>query len=170
MGEIRFGIGDTTRCVSELPIAVCDHRRNDMQDSAPAETPRVPVRKSPGGGARTIGTPTFSLHAHRRGKESFVELAGELDLLSAPQLREMLVEIFTVDLPRRLVLDLSDLIYLDSTGLSVFVTAHKRASASGIAFCLANPNASVRLLLKITALDQIFIIVDEAGPATERDE
>jgi anti-sigma B factor antagonist len=171
MGEIRFGIGDTTKCVSELPIAVGDHRRNDMQDSAPAETPRVPVRKSPdGGGARTIGTPTFSLHAHRRDKESFVELAGELDLLSAPQLREMLVEIFTVDLPRRLVLDLSDLIYLDSTGLSVFVTAHKRASASGIAFCLANPNASVRRLLKITALDQIFVIVDEAGPATERDE
>ena len=137
-----------------------------MQDSAPAETPRVPVRiTSDDGSARTIGTPTFSLHAHRQGEESFVELTGELDLLSAPQLREMLVEIFAEDRSRRLVLDLSDLIYLDSTGLSVFVTAHKRASASGIEFCLAHPNASVRRLLQITALDHIFVIVDEPGPA-----
>lgn len=136
-----------------------------MQDSAPAETPRVPVPNTADDvSPRAIGTPAFSLHAHRRGDESFVELTGELDLLSAPQLREILVEIFTEDQPGRIVLDLSDLIYLDSTGLSVFVTAHKRANASGIAFCLANPNASVRRLLQITALDQIFVIVDEAEP------
>ena len=69
----------------------------------------------------------------------------------------------------RLVVDLSDLIYLDSTGLSVFVTAHKRASASGIEFCLANPNPSVGQPFKVTALDQVFEIVDSAqasGPAT----
>ena len=136
-----------------------------MQESAPAETPRVPAQENPDdGGARTIGTPTFSVHAVRRGNESFVELTGELDLLSAPQLREILVEIFDEDRPRRLVLDLSDLIYMDSTGLSVFVTAHKRASASGTEFCLTHPNASVRRLLQITALDQIFVVVDEPGP------
>jgi anti-sigma B factor antagonist len=63
------------------------------------------------------------------------------------------------------VVDLTELVYLDSTGLSVFVTAHKRASASGIEFCLANPNSSVRRLLGITALDEIFVVVDPAEPA-----
>jgi anti-sigma B factor antagonist len=70
---------------------------------------------------------------------------------------------FTENHPHRLVLDLSELIYLDSTGLSVFVATHKRAQACGMEFGLANPNSSVRQLLQITALDQIFNIAGSSG-------
>ncbi len=145
-----------------------------MEHSEPGESQRTPTRDTAGGGAlESTGTPTLSLTVQHRDLESFISLSGELDLSSAPPLRELLASVFTEDPPRRLVLDLTDLIYLDSTGLSVFVTAHKRAGGSGIEFCLANPNASVRRLLQITALDQIFVFVDapardgseDAGPA-----
>jgi anti-sigma B factor antagonist len=101
----------------------------------------------------------------REGEEAFIHLEGELDLSSAPQLRELLVTMLSGDPPRRVVVDLSDLVYLDSTGLSVFVTAHKRTSSTGTQFCLDNPNPSVRRLLRITALDQIFDVLDTAEPA-----
>lgn len=137
-----------------------------MQDSAPVESPRVSERDAAhGGGGEAIGTPDLRINVHRQGREAFVGLSGELDLSSAPQLRQLLVTTLTEGRPRRLVVDLTELVYLDSTGLSVFVTAHKRASASGIEFCLANPNSSVRRLLGITALDQIFVMVDPAEPA-----
>jgi anti-sigma B factor antagonist len=70
----------------------------------------------------------------------------------------MFAGILAEDLPSRLVVDLSDLVYLDSTGLSVFVTVQKRASAAGIDFRLSNPNPSVRRLFQITALDQFFML------------
>jgi len=124
-------------------------------------------------GSRGVAaSPILTLKELRQGAESLVSLSGELDLSSAPPLRELLSRVLDDDRLHRLVVDLSDLIYLDSTGLSVFVTAHKRASTSGIEFCLANPNPSVSQLFKVTALDQVFEIVDSAqasGPATAGD-
>jgi|HubBroStandDraft_6_1064221.scaffolds.fasta_scaffold484392_2 anti-sigma B factor antagonist len=138
-----------------------------MQDGAPAETPRVQVVQDSGdSGGEAIGSPDLRIAVRRAGREAFVDLSGELDLASAPQLRELLVTMLIEDGPSRLVIDLSDLVYLDSTGLSVLVTAHKRASSTGTELTLANPNASVTRLLGITALDQIFDIVDAPEPAT----
>jgi anti-sigma B factor antagonist len=109
------------------------------------------------------GSPTLNLEVLQTGQETLVSLSGELDLSSAPALRELLAEAFDGDHQRRIVLDLSDLIYLDSTGLSIFVSAHKRATASGMEFCLTNPNPSIVQLFKITALDHFFTILDSTG-------
>jgi anti-sigma B factor antagonist len=139
-----------------------------MQDGAPAGTPRVPTKDLSGAGdGESFGTPGLHLDVRRADQEAIVHLSGELDLSSAPQLRELLVALLSEDGPRHLVVDLSDLVYLDSTGLSVLVTAHKRAGSSGTAFSLANPNASVRRLLGITALDQIFDFVDSPDFAAD---
>jgi anti-sigma B factor antagonist len=119
---------------------------------------------SAGSGHEVAGSPTLNLKVLHGGQETLVRLSGELDLSSAPALREVLAGAFEDDGPRRIVLDLSDLIYLDSTGLSIFVSAHKRATASSIEFCLANPNPSVGRLFKITALDHFFTILDSTGP------
>jgi anti-sigma B factor antagonist len=117
------------------------------------------------GDVEEAGTPTFTLAVHQSGEECVISMRGELDLSSAPPLRELLARLFTSEQPSHLVFDLTDLIYLDSTGLSVFVTAHKRAEEAGMDLRLADPNPSVRRLLEITALDRIFTIVDTAAPS-----
>jgi len=132
-----------------------------MEQSPAADSWRSP--DAPDGSREIDGSPTLNLRVLRQGAQSVVSLSGELDLSSAPPLRELLSGVLEEDHLDPLVVDLSDLIYLDSTGLSVFVTAHKRASASGIEFCLTNPNPSVGRLFKVTALDQVFEIVDSAG-------
>jgi anti-sigma B factor antagonist len=117
-------------------------------------------------GHEVAGSPTLNLKVLQTAQETLVRLSGELDLSSAPTLRELLAGAFDDDRQRRIVLDLTDLIYLDSTGLSIFVTAHKRATATGMEFCLANPNPSIGQLFKITALDHFFTIIDSGSSAT----
>jgi anti-sigma B factor antagonist len=124
----------------------------------PGRTPDTAV-----GGHEVVGSPTLNLKVLQTGQETLVSLSGELDLSSAPALRELLAGAFEDGHERRIVLDLTDLIYLDSTGLSVFVSAQKRATATGMEFCLANPNPSVGQLFKITALDHFFAILDSDG-------
>ncbi|MFZ0251204.1 MAG: STAS domain-containing protein [Acidimicrobiales bacterium] len=139
-----------------------------MHDGAPAEPPRVPTRDvSDASDGESVESPGLRIDVRRDDHEAIVQLSGELDLSSAPQLRDFLVTLLSEDGPGRLVVDLSDLVYLDSTGLSVLVTAHKRAISSGTAFSLASPNSSVRRLLGITALDQIFDFVDSPGFAAD---
>ena len=141
-----------------------------MEQSPAADSWQSP--EAADGSQEVAGSPTLTWRERRQGSESLVSLSGELDLSSAPPLRELLSRVFDEDHLHRLVVDLSDLIYLDSTGLSVFVTAHKRACASGIEFCLANPKPLVSQLFKVTALDQVFEIVDSSyasGPATADD-
>jgi anti-sigma B factor antagonist len=118
-----------------------------------------------GDGVLVSETPMLTLRFAQGHHESVVSLSGELDLSSAPPLRELLASVLAEDPPPRIVLDLSDLDYLDSTGLSVFVTAHKRALASGIELTLANPNPSVTRLFQITALDKVFGIIGAAQPS-----
>jgi anti-sigma B factor antagonist len=132
-----------------------------MEQSAEGDPRRTP--DSAEGRHEVAGSPTLNLTVLQAGEETLISLSGELDLSSAPALRELLAEVFDDDRQRRIVLDLTDLIYLDSTGLSIFVTSHKRATATGIEFCLANPNPSVGQLFKITALDHFFTIFDSNG-------
>jgi anti-sigma B factor antagonist len=135
-----------------------------MQDSATGEPARTPGRSASDQGDSTMDRiPPFGAEVDERDHESLVVLSGELDLSSAPQLRELLAGLLSGDLPVRVVLDLSNLVYLDSTGLSVLVTACKRATATGSDLAILNPNSSVRRLFQITALDQFFTIIDETG-------
>jgi anti-sigma B factor antagonist len=122
-----------------------------------------PIPDAVDGEHEVAGSPTLNLKVLQTGEETLVSLSGELDLASAPALRELLAGAFEDGRPRRIVLDLTDLIYLDSTGLSIFVTAHKRATGTGMQFCLANPNPSIGQLFKITALDHFFTILDSEG-------
>lgn len=96
-----------------------------------------------------------------------IRLDGELDLRSAPHLRAAMVEVFADHPPDgtpEVVIDLSGLSYADSAGLSMLVAAHKRADGGGGAVRLRSPSRSLRRLLEISGLDQLFVI-DEAGEA-----
>jgi anti-sigma B factor antagonist len=91
--------------------------------------------------------------------------AGEVDVSTAPRLREHLA-----NLPaeaRRVVVDLSEVSFLDSTGLGVLVAGWKRCQESGAILDLVVTRSQVRKVLEITSLDgvfQIFDSIDEAFP------
>lgn len=96
----------------------------------------------------------------RRGDDEdgiVLTLVGELDLASVPALEDALrtVEPGT---NARLVLDLSRLMFMDSTGLAAVVGAQERADAHGRQLVLRRPTAQVRQLLALVGLRDHLII------------
>jgi anti-sigma B factor antagonist len=93
--------------------------------------------------------------ARVRGDAVVLGLHGEVDLHAAPELRERLAT--TIDGGASAVLvDLSDVTFLDSTGLGVLVGAMKRLRATRRPLRLVAPRSDVRRLLEITLLDRVF--------------
>jgi anti-sigma B factor antagonist len=96
-----------------------------------------------------------------------VSVTGEIDVHSGPNLREHLLAALAKG-QLDLVVDLSGVSFLDSSGLGVLVTAHKRARAAGGALRLASCRPAVATIFQITALDRAFAIhpsVDDAVTA-----
>lgn len=86
-----------------------------------------------------------------------VAAIGELDIATASQLNEALAVVITA-LPGIGVLccDLSQVTFLDSTGLSTLAAARTRAEARGVEFCLTGASARVEKVLRLTAMDRVF--------------
>jgi anti-sigma B factor antagonist len=86
-----------------------------------------------------------------------IRLLGELDLSTAPQLREELLRLTDGGGPE-IVVDLSELAFIDSTGLSVLITGLKRVRQQGGEMALRSPSPNTRKVLEITGLHEVFSI------------
>ena len=88
----------------------------------------------------------------RNGDAVVVRLGGELDLHTAGALRRTLLE--TVDgAPERVVVDLADVEFMDSTTLSVLLEARARLRRRE-QFLLAAPGLEARRALEVSGLDR----------------
>lgn len=85
------------------------------------------------------------------------QLLGELDMSTAPRLREELLRV-VADGARMVTVDLSELAFIDSTGLSVLITGLKRLREQGGEMALRSPTPGTRRVLEITGLTEVFAI------------
>ncbi|GII66966.1 hypothetical protein Skr01_70510 [Sphaerisporangium krabiense] len=93
-----------------------------------------------------------------------VAVEGELDLFTAPFLRDEVREAILQD-ANRLVLDLDKLSFMDSSGLSVLIEAWRLATGEGGGVSLAAPQPPVARILRTTGLDRrikVYADVDAA--------
>ena len=98
------------------------------------------------------------LRTHDTGEATVVEVGGEVELYSAQQLRDALIRVCEVERPC-IVVDLTRVSFIDSTGLGVLVGALKRASERGT-LALVCPQQRVRRVLEITGLTEVFPMYD----------
>lgn len=94
----------------------------------------------------------LSIDLSRSGPDAVVTAVGEIDPHTAAPLTEVLDELATTAELTRVVLDLSGVTFVDSSGLRVLLTARERFDDLGIRFTLRAPSESVRRLLEITNL------------------
>jgi anti-sigma B factor antagonist len=92
-----------------------------------------------------------------------VHLAGELDLYNAHEVREALISC-TEESPERLVVDLAEVKFIDSTALGVLIEARTRME-NRKAFLLARPGLETRRALEISGLDKHFVVHDSLDDA-----
>jgi anti-sigma B factor antagonist len=96
------------------------------------------------------------------GSWRVVRLAGELDVSNAGDLYQLLSDVVEETPPGGMVaMEIRLLTYVDSTGLSVLLAAHKRCHRQGISFGLLYPNPFITRLLHVTGLTEEFTILDE---------
>ena len=93
-------------------------------------------------------------------------VAGEVDMLTAPVLRQRLEEHFAAD-QTPIIMDLSQVEFFGSTALAVLVDTHQRATAEGRTFVLIAKTRIVRRPLKVTELDKVLSVYDDLDHALE---
>ncbi|GGJ95771.1 anti-sigma-B factor antagonist [Pilimelia anulata] len=99
------------------------------------------------------------------GDHTVLEVGGEVDVYTAPRLREELVRLIDSG-TRRIVVDLGRVDFLDSTGLGVLVGAMKKLRAADGTFGLVCAKEPLLKIFRITALDQVFPLYDSVDAAT----
>jgi anti-sigma B factor antagonist len=110
-----------------------------------------------------VGSPAwqpFSVTVTSDGDRATVSLRGELDLAGVDRAREAIEQAESTP-GGLLVLDLSELDFIDSTGLEVLLRAARRAHDTGRRLIVQRPSRYVRRLLELTAIDQSLDIVED---------
>jgi anti-sigma B factor antagonist len=98
-----------------------------------------------------------------RDGAAVVRLGGELDLYNAPIVREALADV-AAGKPSRLVVDLAEVSFIDSTALGVLIEARTKL-ANRRAFLLASPRVETRRALQVSGLDRHLSVHDTVEDA-----
>ena len=113
----------------------------------------------------------LSLSTRTEGDRTIVEVGGEIDVYTAPRLREQLVDL-VADGKYHLVVDMERVDFLDSTGLGVLVGGLKRVRAHDGSLRLVCTQERILKIFRITGLTKVFPIhssVEEAvAPPSDR--
>jgi anti-sigma B factor antagonist len=106
----------------------------------------------------------IDLDVAERAGWQVVSGAGEIDITTAPQLRDQLSELIDGG-STRIVIDLNRVGFLDSTALGVMVGAHKRLREAGHGLVLACTQPSILRVLDVTGLSSVFALHDSVDAA-----
>ena len=101
----------------------------------------------------------FRVEVLNEGRTSVITVSGELDLASSAALEEELARVIESD-SEQVVLDLRELEFMDSTGLSTLVKAHQRAEGVGKRFGLVRGPQQVQRLLSLTGVEERLRFAD----------
>lgn len=95
-----------------------------------------------------------------------VSLTGEIDLHHSPGLHKHLADLCAEN-PKRLILNLTDVNYIDSSGIGSLVEIFRRMKKTDGSLVLVAPSERVRSVLEITRLDKFFLIAASEEEAAQ---
>jgi anti-sigma B factor antagonist len=101
----------------------------------------------------------FRVDVRTEGHAAVIVVRGELDLASSPALEEQLEQLWGSE-TKLLVIDLRELEFMDSTGLSIIVNAHQRLAEDGRELSLVRGPQQVQRLLDLTGVAERLRLVD----------
>ena len=100
----------------------------------------------------------------RQERSNVLPLKGEIDLHVSPSVTASLNQMIEKK-PERMVVDLSEVTYIDSAGLAALIEAMQKVEGYGGKFLLAGLQEIVRSIFEISRLDQVFQIFPDADAA-----
>lgn len=100
----------------------------------------------------------FSYEQESTGDAARLRLAGELDMAATLALEPVVDQLLGSGI-RRLEIDLGELTFIDSTGISLLVTINDRAREAGAELTLPRPSDDVGRALEVTGVDTVLPLV-----------
>jgi anti-sigma B factor antagonist len=109
----------------------------------------------------------FTVSTRAEGPFTVVEVSGEVDVYTAPRLREAVVSAID-DGSTRLVIDVDKVEFLDSTGVGVMVGALKKVRSAGGTLDIVCTQPRLLKIFDITGLDKVFGLHPSLADALQR--
>mgnify|MGYP001025717472 FL=1 len=94
------------------------------------------------------------------GGTTFIGLCGELDESTSVITRSALDKIIDASDSNKVILDLSSLKFMDSTGVGVLLGRYKRLKSKGSTVFIVSPNPTIDKLLKLSGIYEIMPLID----------
>src|SRR5215212_8953741 len=144
-------------------------RRRSANGSRPCR-PRRRVRLRADGKTRgrNRGTMNFDIKTEQLGDDAYViSLAGEVDLYTAPEFKQQLLEVIGQG-GKQVVVDFSNTTFIDSTTLGVLVGGVKRLRTNEGQLSLVCSDRNITKIFEITGLDRVFTIYPTRDEAVSK--
>ena len=110
----------------------------------------------------------FDIKTEKLREDAYlIALAGEVDLYTAPEFKQQLLEVVGQG-GRDVVVDFSDTTFIDSTTLGVLVGGVKRLRPNGGQLSLVCSDRNITKIFEITGLDKVFPIYATRDEAVEK--
>ena len=97
------------------------------------------------------------------GDHTIIALTGEIDLQTSPEAREQLLELLQDR--RHVLVDLSGVEYIDSSGIASLVEALQYAKSNGLSFGLVDISEAAQQVIRLARLDKVFALYDTVEEA-----
>jgi anti-sigma B factor antagonist len=111
----------------------------------------------------------FAIQDRRmEGKAHVVAVSGEVDLFTAPEFKQRVTAPIGAGIDR-VVVDLTQTTFIDSSSLGVLIGAHRRLQQRGGRLVIACDNEAILKTFRITGLDGVFTIVNSVQEALGED-
>lgn len=118
-------------------------------------TPLIPTERGLRDASPCGGLVLFDVRVRQHGAWTVISVTGELDMASAPEVRSRVVSAVS-GLSPSLVLDLTQVEFMDSIGLGVVVGAHKRVRSQDGNLAVVCDSERLRKLFSLTDLDKVL--------------
>lgn len=109
---------------------------------------------APGEGLGPNATESLTVEVRTQGIHHVLSVTGEIDLATAPELSEVARGL--LDVASHIVIDLDQVSFIDSTGLSVLVAIYRRITSQGGSMALVCNSAPCMRVMEMTGLSRVF--------------
>ncbi len=100
----------------------------------------------------------FAFDEKRRGRVAELVLSGDLDMSATFRLEPVLDRLFDGDEVSELVLDLSGVSFVDSSGLGLLIATHARSQEAECPMAIVNASPEVQRVFRIAGVDDVLPI------------
>ena len=108
----------------------------------------------------------FGVTVASRGQWEVLTVTGEIDMATAPRFRQRLLAVIGAG-TQNVVIDITGVDFIDSTGLGVLMGGAKRVRSAGGDIRLVTAGARLAELIELTRLDRVLDVFESVSAATE---